>query len=315
MRLVSLLPAATEWVAALGAAGALVGRSHACDFPPAVRSLPVLTRSSITDGDSAAIDREVREKLQAGLSLYDVDLDALRALRPDLILTQTQCGVCAISVGALEAVLAEWAGTRPEVLSFEAATFRGVLDEVLALGRRLGRMPQAMAVIGRGERRLRALRERIGVRRDGTVSGRPAPTVACVEWMEPLMTAGHWVPDLVKLAGGRAVCAEAGAPSRYVGFEEIAAADPDVIVVAACGFSTEHARADLHHLTERPGWGELRAVQAGRAFLFDGNAYFNRPGPRLYRSAELLAAALHPERAGIEPEPWEMQPFTAEVSA
>ena len=307
MRIVSLLPAATEWICAFGAADLLVGRSHACDAPLEVQDWPVVTRPGFeADDDSAAIDRAARETLKRGLSRYDVDLDALRDLAPDLVVTQASCEVCAVSFGALEAALSDWTGGRPEVFSFEPRTFKQVLDTVLRLGRQIGRMPEAMRGVADGERRLAALHERIGRRRDGTVAGRPAPTVVCIEWIEPLMTAGHWTPDLVELAGGRSVCAESGVPSAYVDWADLVAADPDVLVVAACGLTVEQALRDLSYLTERPGWDELRAVCEGRVFVFDGNAYFNRPGPRLYRSVEVLAAALHPDRAGVTPEAWEV---------
>ena len=249
-----------------------------------------------------------------GLSLYDVDLDALHELRPDLIVTQAQCDVCAVSLDALEAALAEWTGARPQIFSMEPMTFKQALDAALRLGRTVGRMPEAMRVIADGERRLRVLHERIGRRRDGSLADRPTPTVACIEWIEPLMTAGHWTPDLVDLAGGRAVCTEAGAPSQYIAWDALVAADPDVLAVVACGFTIEEALRDLHFLSDRPEWDALRAVRAGRVFVFDGDAYFNRPGPRLYRSVELLAAALHGD-AGVEPNAWEMRSLAAPTSA
>jgi iron complex transport system substrate-binding protein len=312
MRIVSLLPAATEWLCAFGAADLLVGRSHACDFPAEVQDLPSLTRPTVTsDGDSATIDRAVRDTLGRGLSLYDVDLDALRDLSPDLVVTQAQCEVCAVSLDALETMLAEWTDGQPELFSFEPTTFKQALDAALRLGRAVGRMPEAMRVVAERERDLKRLRERIGARRDGTVGGRSAPTVACVEWIEPLMTAGHWAPDLVELAGGRAVAAEKGKSSAYVAWDDLVAADPDVLAITVCGLSVEQALRDLHYLTDRPGWGALRAVREGRVFVLDGDAYFNRPGPRLYRSVELLAAALHPERAGVATEKWEVVRFEA----
>lgn len=300
MRIVSLLPAATEWLCAFGAADLLVGRSHACDFTREGQAVPVVTQPSVdVGGDSAAIDRTVHGTLQQGLSLYDVDLDALRDLAPDLIVTQSQCEACAVSLDALEAALAGWTEGQPELFSFAPKTFKQVLDAALRLGKRVGRMPEAMRFVAERERELKLLRDRIGARRDGTVEGRPAPTVACIEWVEPLMTAGHWAPDLVELAGARAVAAEAGKPSAYVAWDEVVAADPDVLAVTACGLTVQQALRDLHYLTERAGWKDLQAVRDGRVYVFDGDAYFNRPGPRLYRSVELLAAALHPARAGV----------------
>lgn len=305
MRIVSLLPAATDWLAAFGVADQIVGRSHACDAPPAADA-PVLTQPTIpADGDSATIDRTVRDRLGRGLSLFDVDLEALRDLRPDLVVTQAQCAVCAVPLATLETLLADWTGDTPTLVSLEPQTFKEALDGALRLGRATGCLPAAMRVVAEGEARLRRLHERITRRRDSSLAGGLVPTVACIEWLEPLMTAGHWVPDLVDLAGGRAVCATGGARSAYVSWDAIRAADPDVIAVAACGFTLEQTRRDLHFLTERPGWEDLRAVRSGRVVLFDGSAYFNRPGPSLYRSVELLATVLHV--GGTEPEAWEME--------
>ncbi|WP_456426601.1 cobalamin-binding protein [Rhodocaloribacter sp.] len=312
MRIVSLLPATTEWVCAFGASEALVGRSHACDFPPSIRCLPALTHAAFDagDGGSSAIDTGVRRRLREGLSLYEVDLERLRALRPDLVLTQAQCAVCAVDVPQLEAALAEWTDGRPRIFSMEPMTFKEVLNAALRLGRELGCAAEAMRVVAEGERRLRMLRERLGIPR----SADPAtfPTVACIEWMEPVMTAGHWMPDVAERAGGRAVLADAATPSRCVAWDDLRAADPDVIAVMPCGFPLERTRRDLHLLTSKPGWASLRAVRNGRVFLFDGNAYFNRPGPRLYRAAELLAAALHPDRVparALSVAAWEMEPL------
>ena len=306
MRIVSLLPAATEWVCAFGAEADLVGRSHECDFPPSVQALPAVTRATFSvEGDSAFIDGQVREHVQKGLSLYDVDLERLRALRPDVILTQAQCKVCAVSMPQLEAALAEWTGVQPQVFSLEPYTLRQALDAALHLGKALGRLDAAMRCISEAEGTLSALRKRLGFHKRSDPSG--WPTMACIEWMEPLMTAGHWMPDLAEMAGARTVLAEQGTRSAYVTWDALRAADPDVLAVAPCGFTLDQTRRELAFLTERDGWSHLKAVQANRVYLFDGHAYFNRPGPRLYRSIALLAAALHSEKmTDFEVEDWEM---------
>ena len=313
MRIVSLLPAATEWVCAFGGTDDLVGRSHECDTPSEVQDLPVVTEATFDSADdSAAIDDAVQEQLQEGLSLYEVDLERLRALEPDLIVTQAQCEVCAVSMPQLEEALADWSGREPEMVSMEPLRLKEILDEALQLGRAMGREEAAMKFIARQERRLKALRDRIGV--DRRTDPETLPTVACIEWLEPLMTAGHWMPDVAEMAGGRAVLAEAGAPSQYVDWADLRAADPEVLAIIPCGFSLEETQRDLSYLTERDGWSELRAVRNGRTYLLDGSAYFNRPGPRLYRSIELLASALHPEALGAESldiESWERQPYQA----
>lgn len=309
MRIVSLLPAATEWIAAFGAEDDLVGRSHECDTPASVQDVPVVTAPTYaSEGDSAALDAAVQTQLQQGLSLYEVDLERLRALEPDLILTQAQCEVCAVSLPQLEDALADWSGRAPDILSMEPMTLKAVLDVALRIGRTIGRAEMAMQVIAAKERALKRLRNRMGVGR--RTDPETLPTIACIEWMEPLMTAGHWMPDVAEMAGGRAVLAEKGAPSQTVEWEALRATDPDVVAVMPCGFALEETRRDLHYLTERDGWDELQAVQNERVVLLDGNAYFNRPGPRLYRSIELLAEALHPaaaDTAALSIEPWERQ--------
>ena len=309
MRIVSLLPAATEWIAAFGAEDDLVGRSHECDTPASVQDVPVVTKSTYeSSGDSAAIDAAVQEQIQQGLSLYKVDLERLRALEPDLILTQAQCEVCAVSLPQLEDALADWSGSEPEILSMEPMTLKEVLDVALRIGRTIGRAEMAMQVIAAKERALQQLRNRMGLHR--RTDPETLPTVACIEWMEPLMTAGHWMPDVAEMAGGRAILAEKGTPSQVVEWSDLRAADPDVLAVLPCGFTLEETRRDLHYLTERDGWNDLQAVQNGRVVLLDGNAYFNRPGPRLYRSIELLAEAIHPDAVDAEAlgiESWERQ--------
>ena len=307
MRIVSLLPAATEWICEFEAAEALVGRSHECDFPPEIRDRPVVTSPTYdAEGDSAAIDDAVQSKVQEGLSLYEVDLDRLRALEPDLILTQDQCDVCAVSQTELEARLADWTGSQPTVFSMKPQNLKEVLDEALRLGRAIDRLDSAMQALANYETGLKGLRNQIGV--DRTTNPRSLPSVACIEWMEPLMVAGHWMPDVVEMAGGRAVLGSAGEPTRRVEWEDLRAADPDVIACMPCGFTLEETRRDLHYLTERDGWADLTAVQEGRVALLDGNAYYNRPGARLYRAIEVLASVLYPDLS-LDPSPaaWERE--------
>lgn len=310
MRIVSLIPACTEWVGVCGAADALVGRSHECDEPLSVQALPALTRPSFASAaDSAAIDASVQDRLRRGLSLYDVDLDRLRALEPDVVLTQAQCEVCAATLPQIEDALAAWTGARPTVFSMEPQTLKEVLDAGLRLGKTIGRPEAAMRQIGEAEQRLARLQRRLGLTR--TAETDAWPSVACIEWMEPLMTAGHWMPDVVEQAGGRAVLAQKGAPSSYVSWDALRAADPDVLAVIPCGFTLEQTIRDLPYLTERDGWRDLRAVRTGRVYLFDGNAYFNRPSLRLYRAIELLAHALRPDALPahtLNLASWEMAP-------
>jgi len=316
MRIVSLLPAATEWVCAFGAGASLVGRSHECDFPPEILDRPVLTRPRVdARGTLAEIDRQVRTLWEQGLSLYEIDWAQLRALRPDLILTQAQCPVCAVSVSELEAGLADWPAPRPQVLAMAPQTLKQVLDAALEIGRHIGRLHEAMSYLARAEKRLRYLRDFLGLRRRSDPS--TFPRVACIEWIEPLIVAGHWMLDVVEMAGGQAVLAEPGQPSRTITWAELQAADPDVLLLMPCGFPVAQTARELPELVQRPEWQALRAVQEGRVFVLDGHAYFNRPGPRLYRSIELVAVCLHPDRLSpelLDVQPWELQTLEAALA-
>ena len=300
MRIVSLLPAATEWICEFEGAADLVGRSHECDFPSAIQDRPVVTAPTYdAEGDSAAIDNAVQAQVQEGLSLYDVDLERLRDLDPDLIVTQDQCDVCAVSRTELEDHLAEWSGTEPTVFSMQPETLKQVLDEALRLGKAMDRLETAMQVLANIETGLRGLRDEIGV--DRRTNPQSLPSVVSIEWLEPLMVAGHWMPDVVEMAGGHPLLGTAGEPTRRVEWEAIREADPDVIVCMPCGFTIEETRRDLHYLTERDGWDSLTAVQEGRVALLDGNAYYNRPGARLYRAIEVLATVLYPDLSVASP--------------
>ncbi len=310
MRIVSLLPAATEWICEFEGAADLVGRSHECDYPPEIQDRPVVTAPTYdAEADSAAIDDAVQEKVQEGLSLYDVNLERLRELDPDLIVTQDQCEVCAVSQTELEASLADWTGADLTIFSMKPQTLKEVLDEALRLGKAMNRVDRAMQVLANLETGLRGLRDQLGV--DRTTNPQSVPSVACIEWMEPLMVAGHWMPDVVTMAGGRAVMGTAGEPTRRIEWPDLREADPDVIVCMPCGFTIEETRRDLHYLTERDGWEALTAVQENRVALLDGNAYFNRPGVRLYRAIEVLASVLYPDQP-LDPPPadWERQWLT-----
>lgn len=291
-RVASLLPSLTEIVCALGAGDRLVGRSHECDHPPAVRRLPVLTAPRFASGaaeSSADVDTRVRALLRDALSVYTVDAARLRTLAPELILTQDQCRACAVSLGDVESALAAWLGTPPRVLSFAPSSLGEVFESVRQVAGALDRKAS-------GERLLDALLARItaiGERSGGRVS---RPRVVMIEWLDPLMTAGHWLPELVAIAGGEALLASTGRPSRWIAFDELRAADPDVIVVAPCGYPLATTQRELPRLTSLPRWRTLCAVQAGQVFLADGHQFFNRPGPRLVDSLEILAEILAPER-------------------
>ncbi|MEV7541118.1 cobalamin-binding protein [Streptomyces sp. NPDC089915] len=292
MRIVSLLPAATDIVVDLGLASDLVGRTHECDWPPAeIASVPVVTRAEFAADElsSREISEAVGGAAHSGSSLYTLDSEALGALAPDVLLTQDLCDVCAVSYEAVSrAVRVMDAG--PRVLSLEPKTLDDVLDCLVTVGDLLG-------VRERAERRRTALRGRLDeVRR--LTRGRARPRVVAVEWLDPLWPAGHWVPEQITAAGGEPLLAEPGEHTRPMTWEAVREARPDVVLLLPCGFPLERTLAEIDLLTALPGWHELPAVRAGEVWVLDGPAYFNRPGPRVVRGAEVLAHVLHGVRAG-----------------
>jgi len=288
-RIASLLPSCTEIACALGFEQALVGRSHECDHPAGVGALPVLTEPKLDPATpSAAIDDRVRQLVRDGLSVYRVDAERLRELAPSVILTQQQCEVCAASPKDLEDALARWVGERPRIVSLEPARLADVWEDVETVAR-------ALDAEARGRALAAQLADRIADIAQRALRIRERPSVACIEWIDPLMAAGNWMPELVTLAGGRCVFGETGAHSPWIGWEDLCRADPDVLVVLPCGFDLERSREELDVLRARPEWAGLSAVRRGRVFVTDGNHYFNRPGPRLVDSLEILGEILHPD--------------------
>ncbi len=293
-RIASLLPSATEIACALGFAGQLVGRSHECDYPAGVSRLPVLTGPKLDAGaHSRVIDDRVRQLVSEGLSVYRVEAERLRALRPTLILTQDHCEVCAASPKDLENALSDFLDPRPRVVSLDASTLGDVWRDI-------GNVAEALGCAARGRELNRSLADRITEIAERTQALRPRPSVACIEWIDPLMAAGNWMPELVTLAGGRPLLGEGGRLSPWISLDDLAASDPDLIVVLPCGFDLARTRREMGALTERAAWQALRAVREGRVHLADGNAYFNRPGPRLVESLEILAEILYPERGAAK---------------
>ena len=285
MRIVSLIASATEIVDALGQLPHLAGCSHECDYPEAVRALPVCTRPRVpVDGSSQEIDRAMKEAARTSISIYDVFEDVIERLAPTHILTQIQCEVCAVSLRDVEAALARGMRGQPQIVSLQPDSLAGIWEDIR-------RVARALEIPERGEAVVRELRARM----QGRAGESPAPRVACIEWIEPLMAAGNWTPELIALAGGIDLFGTAGAHSPWMSWEQLAAADPDVIVVAPCGFGLERTQQEMYWLTGRPGWRELRAVRNGRVYLADGNQYFNRPGPRVVETLECLIEMLHPQ--------------------
>jgi iron complex transport system substrate-binding protein len=287
-RVVSLIASATETVAALGCQDRLVGRSHECDFPPAVRDLPVCTAAKIdVHAGSAEIDRQVKSRLAEAVSIYAVHADILQKLRPDVIVTQSQCDVCAVSLKDVEQAVCALVDSRPRIVSVEPNALGDIWTSVRQIA-------AALDVGDRGERLIENSQRRLAAIRRSTASLATRTTVACIEWIEPLMAAGNWVPELVEIAGGVNLFGESGKHSPWMTWDELVARDPEVIVILPCGWDIARSREEMHWLTRRPEWNDLRAVRTGRVAITDGNQFFNRPGPRVVESAEILAEILHP---------------------
>ncbi len=296
MRIVSLLPSATEILFALGFDHEIVGVSHECDFPLRARTKSVVIRSRIPkDAFPGEIDRIVRDYISRGESLYAVDAEVLKELAPDLIVTQDLCHVCAASPEDLATALTRFE-PRPEVLCLNPQSLRDVWRDVLWVGEETERSPRAEAVV-----------EMIGVRLGeleimvGAIESRPR--VVLLEWLQPFYVGGHWVPEMIERSGGVDVIGKAGTPSFRVTEEEIVAAAPDVMLIAPCGYRKEQAREEYLSLTFSPGWENIPAVRNGRIYALDANSYVSRPGPRLMTGMEAMAKAIHPflnVRAGVE---------------
>lgn len=289
-RIVSLIPSATEIVCALGFEEQLVGRSHECDYPRGILDLPACSSARIdVRGSSRQIDDRVKSMLQEAASIYAVDAELLDRLEPTLIVTQTQCEVCAVSLKDVEAAVCELVRSQPKIVSLEPNSLHDVWNDIR-------RVAAALDVPERGEALIDELNARlveVARRTMGQTSRRP--TIACIEWIDPLMAAGNWVPELVELAGGKNLFGEAGKHSPWMTWDELVAADPDLIAVMPCGFDIPRTESEMAPLTDRPEWKRLKAVRENRVYLTDGNQYFNRPGPRLAESAEILAEILHSE--------------------
>jgi len=288
MKIASLLPSATEIVCALGLTDQLVGVSHECDYPPEIVGRPVLTEPKIDPrGESATIDAAVRRLVQEGLSVYRIRTTVLEQVRPDLIVTQEQCEVCAVShsevVAATRALLAQSA----TIVSLKPNRLGDILADVQRVADAAHCTPRGTELVARMQERLEAIQ-----RRSQDVHSRPR--VACIEWLEPLMAAGNWVPELVELGGGTYGLVAAGAHSPTLTWDELIAFAPDVVILMPCGFKLEQTQRELSRFTQHPAWQTLPAVRNRRAYAVDGNAYLNRPGPRIVESAELLAGLVQP---------------------
>jgi iron complex transport system substrate-binding protein len=296
-RIVSLLPSATEIVCALGFEDALVGRSHECDFPHGVERLPVCTQPKVGGGDTRAIHASVSAILQQDISVYRVDAELLRRLQPTHVVTQIQCEVCAVSLRDVEAAMADWTGVAPRLVPLNPQSLEDVFEDIRRTAAALEADGQSLVV---------AMRSRMEAIAGLALKSDRKPRVATIEWLDPLMTGGNWMPSIIKMAGAVDVLGQDGKHSSWISWSDLAASDPDVILVFPCGFRMSDSLRDLHLLAGRSEWQSLRAVRAGRVYVCDGNQYFNRPGPRLVDTLEIAAEILHPEifRFGHEGLAW-----------
>ena len=288
-RIVSLIASATEIVCALGFEKDLVGRSHECDYPPPVKLLPVCTSPKFNvEGTSYEIDQRVKAILQDALSVYRVDANLLEELRPTHIITQSQCEVCAVSLKDVEQAVCELTSSNPIIVSLEPNALRDVWADIKRVGKALDSEDRAESLVARLQSGISEIMQKAG-------SVKIHPTVACIEWIDPLMAGGNWMPELIEMAGGINLFGEAGKHSPWMTWDELSATDPDIIIVSPCGFDIDRTVDEMALLTSKPGWPGLKAVRAGRVIVADGNQYFNRPGPRLLESLEILAEAFHPD--------------------
>lgn len=299
-KIISLLPAATEIICALGLEHNLIGRSHECDYPETVKNLPVCSEAKFIPGASSLqIDEQVKEILTDALSIYTVNKALIKELNPDVVITQAQCEVCAVSLKDVEEALENLLDKDASIISLEPNTLADIFADIQ-------RVAYILDVRHEGELLLELLNERIDIIRHKLKFIIDKPAVACIEWIEPLMLAGNWTPELVDIAGGRSILTTNGKHSPYVNWDDIKEQDPDIIVVIPCGFSIERTMKEMGILLALPGFDDLKAVKNNRLYIADGNHYFNRSGPRIVDSIEILAEIINPKQFifGYEGEGW-----------
>lgn len=296
-----MLPSATEIICALGLEDHIVGVSHSCNFPPTVCDLPRVTSTRVPHQDSSeTIDGFVRDHLAENDALYDLDMVALERLRPDFVVSQTLCDVCAVSTGDVLSAI-QSLPSRPELIDLEPNTLNDVLDDIVRVGKRLGTiLPARVLTADLAERRRQV------AARSGSIPKNERPRVAFLEWLFPPFNGGHWNPELVELAGGIDLLGNSGEPSSTQDWPAIIARRPDVIFVACCGFRPERTMQDVNKLSRTKEWRQLPAVRNGRVYVMDGNAYFSCPGPRLIEGLEIMAHALHMD---VHPKLWPQAPL------
>ena len=288
-KIVTLIPSATEIVAFLGEKQSIVGRSHECDFPKDLKDIVKLTSPKINvEGTSGEIDKQINVILENSLSVYKVNVDKLKQLDPDFIVTQSHCEVCAVSFSEVENIVNAHLNQKTKIISLQPNTLNEVLDDIRRVASDLKiNKEKSELLIGDLEKRLENIKNK--------TKNKKKPKIACIEWLDPLMIAGNWIPEMVSISGGDDLFGKAGNDSHWVKFDEIKKKDPDIIIFMPCGFDIIKTKSELQNLLERDSsWHSLRAFKENNLFVVDGNQFFNRPGPRLVESIEILAEIIHP---------------------
>ena len=303
LRIVSLLPSATEIIDCLGLTSALVGRSHECDYPASVKDLPVCTEARLdSNKKSGEIDADVQSLMQKALSIYKIKTEVLEQLKPTHIITQDQCDVCAVNLPDVEKAIAQLTDSHPKIISLQPKILKDVWHDISRVAKALE--VEAQPVLDDLQRRIKSINDKV------EILATEKPTVVALEWTEPLMVGANWIPELIEIAGGKPLLSKRGEHSPYLFWESLIDIDPEIIVIMPCGFDLERTAQESKILTKHPAWKFLKAVKQGKVFVTDGNAYFNRPGPRLVDSAEILAEIFHPELFNFDRKGKSWKPFS-----
>ena len=292
-RVLSLLSSTTEVVYALGCEDQLVGRSHECDYPPAVMTLPICTKPKFNvDGSSIEVDGQVKSILQNALSVYYINEDLLKELKPDIILTQSQCEVCAVSEKDVKSVVKNITGINPDIISVEPNSVKDIFKDIKIIAEALNVVDKGADLIDFMKNRIRTLKKSYDVKSE--------LTVAAIEWIDPLMAAGNWVPELIEMAGGINLFGEAGKHSPWMEYKDLIEKDPHTIIIMPCGYNIQKSIMEIDSLIKQKGWKEINAVQNDKVYITDGNQFFNRPGPRIIESLEILIEIFHNDKTDFK---------------
>ena len=292
-RVLSLLSSTTEVVYALGCEDQLIGRSHECDYPPEVMTLPICTKPKFNvDGSSIEVDGQVKSILQNALSVYYINEDLLKELKPDIILTQSQCEVCAVSEKDVKGVVKNITGINPDIISVEPNSVKDIFKDIKIIAEALNVVDKGADLIEFMKNRIRTLKK--------SYDDKSELTVAAIEWIDPLMAAGNWVPELIEIAGGINLFGEAGKHSPWMEYKDLIEKDPQTIIIMPCGYNIQKSIFEIDSLIKQKGWQKINAVQNNKVYITDGNRYFNRPGPRIIESLEILIEIFHDDKTNFK---------------